>query len=354
MSMLQRLRIFISSTITDLQPERDAVEQAIAGLHLEAVRSEKVGSQNSSPREICRIMAQECDVYLCILSGRYGYVLPEGRSVTEFEFDTARETGKPILLYRKQVPEEKLEDEQKTFIKRVGEFEKGYYLRTFTELDVPDQLIQWIQQDIQSLLSGALRDRMPEPQLRPAPPSGRRVLIASLGRSPGAVTGLYHALTQTGTPIDAVRTVSTSEFQVQRAMKVVRDDLKDQGLEDYADVCIGSADITDDRDAQEFKSAFARLLAESWEAGDEVAIGIAGGRTVMGALLTIVAQMEAPEGSYFYQLSVPDAIEEDGRFPQFSRLAPDRQHEVLRPLSYFMDQCYLVKVPFARFVPEEE
>jgi len=189
---------------------------------------------------------------------------------------------------------------------------------------------------------------MPEPQLRPGPTSGRRVLIASLGRSPGAVTGLYHALTRTGTPIDAVRTVSTSEFQVQRAVKVVRDDLKDQGLEDYADVCIGSTDITDDRDAQEFKSAFAHLLMEAKQAGDEVAIGIAGGRTVMGALLTIVAQMEAPEGSYFYQLSVPDAVEEDGRFPQFSRLPLNRQREVLRPMAYFMEQCYLVKIPFVR------
>jgi hypothetical protein len=352
--MLQRLRFFISSTVADLEPERDAVEQAIAGLHLEVVRSEKVGSQSISPREACRIMAQECDVYLGILGGRYGFELQEGRSATEFEFDMTCETGKPILLYRKQVPEEKLEPKQKEFIERIGDFDTGYYIRDFTALDVPDQLIEWVQQDIMALLAGDFRDRMPEPKLRPAPPSGRRVLIASLGRSPGAVTGLYHSLTQTGTPIDAVRTVSTSEFQVQRAVKVVRDDLKNQGLEDYADVCIGPADITDDRDAQEFKSAFAHLLAEAREAGDEVVIGIAGGRTVMGALLTIVAQMEAPEGSYLYQLSVPDAVEEDGRFPQFSRLPPDRQLEVLRPMAHFMDQCYLVKVPFARFASEEE
>ena len=38
--MFQRLRIFISSTTKDLQPERDAVERAVAGLNLEAVRSE--------------------------------------------------------------------------------------------------------------------------------------------------------------------------------------------------------------------------------------------------------------------------------------------------------------------------
>jgi hypothetical protein len=346
--MLQRLSIFISSTTENLQPERNAVEDAIAGLHLEAVRSEKVGSQSISPREACRIMAQECDIYLGILGGRYGFELPEGRSVTEFEFDTARQTGKPILLYRKRVPEQELEPRQEAFIERIGNFETGYYIRDFTALDVPNQLVEWVQHDIQALLSGAFRERVPEVKLHPGPPSGRRVLIASLGRSPGAVTGLVHALVYTGTPLDSVRTVSTSEYQVQRAVKVVREELAAQGLKDYEDVCIGSADITNDRDAQDFKAAFARLLIEARQAGDEVAIGIAGGRTVMGALLALVAQMEAPPNSYFYQLSVPDDIEEDGRIPAFFRQSPQRQTELLRPMAHRLEQCHLVKVPFAR------
>ena len=354
MNTLQRLRIFISSTTKDLQPERDAVERAIATLNLEAVRSEKVGSQSISPREACRIMAQECDVYLGILGGRYGYILREGLSATEFEFNTAQEAGKPILLYRKQVPEEELEPKQKAFIERIGDFDTGYYIRDFTAADVPDQLTEWVQQDVVALLAGDFRERMPEAKPRPGPPSGRRVLIASLGRSPGAVTGLVHALIQTGTPIDRVRTVSTSEYQVQRAVKVVREDLEKQGVTDYEDLCIGPTDITNDRDVQEFKGAFARLLTEARQAGDEVAIGIAGGRTVMGALLALVAQMEAPPYSHFYQLSVPDAIEEDGRIPAFFRQSPERQREVLRPMAYYMDQCHLVKVPFVRFEFEGE
>jgi hypothetical protein len=352
--MLQRLRIFISSTVDDLQPERDAVGQAIAGLNLEAIRSEKVGSQSISPREACRIMAQECDVYLGILGGRYGFTLKEGCSATEFEFNIARQTGKPILLYRKEVREEELEAAQNAFIERIGDFDTGYHIRSFSTLDVPDHLIEWVQQDIVALLAGKFRDQMPEARLSSALPSGRRVLIASLGRSPGAVTGLAHALKHTGTPIDRVRTVSTSEFQVQRAVSVVREELQAQGLTDYEDVCIGSPNITSDREAQDFKAAFARLLGEAREAGDEVAIGIAGGRTVMGALLTLVAQMEAPPDSYLYQLTVPDAIEEDGRIPAFFRQSPQRRKEVLRPMAYHMDQCHLVKVPFARFESEGE
>jgi hypothetical protein len=353
-SAIQRLGIFISSTTKDLQPERDAVEQAISDLNLEAVRSEKVGSQSISPREACRIMAQECDVYLGILGGRYGSKLEEGRSATEFEFDTAHQAGKPILLYRKRVPEDELEPEQKTFIERVDDFETGYYIRDFTLNHVPDQLIGWVQQDIVALLAGDFKKRMPEAKPRPGPPSGRRVLIASLGCSPGAVTGLAHALIQTGTPIDRVRTVSTSEYQVQRAVKVVREDLKAQGLTDYEDVCISSADITNDRDVRDFKRAFARFLIEARQSGDEAAIGIAGGRTVMGALLTLVAQMEAPSDSYLYQLSVPNAVEEDGRIPAFFNQSPQRRQEVLRPLAHYKDQCHLVKAPFVHFEFEED
>jgi hypothetical protein len=356
-SLFPPLRIFISSTVKDLQRERDAIERAIKELHYKAVRSEKVGSQSATPREICALMAQECDIYLAILGRRYGYILPEGISATEFEFNTAQEAGKPILLYHKSAPD--IDPEQQAFLDRLSGFDTGYYIRKFDDNDVPDRLIEWVRADVVQQITHIVRGEVPAvkppaERRREVGSSGRRTLIASLGRSPGAVTGLVDALIREGTSIDRVRTVSTSEYQVQRAVKVVREELKAQGLTDYEDVCIGSADITRDYDVQEFKGAFAHLLAEAQETGDEVAIGIAGGRTVMGALLALVAQMEAPPHSYFYQLSVPDAIEEDGRIPQFSRLPPDRQREVLRPMAHFMDQCYLVKVPFARFVPEEE
>jgi CRISPR-associated Csx14 family protein len=342
-NMFQHLRIFISSTTQDLQSERDAVEQAIAGLHLEAVRSETVGSQSISPREACRIMAQQCDIYLGILGGRYGFTLNEGISATEFEFNTTREAGKPILLYRKEVPEDKLEAGQKAFIERLGDFDTGYYIHKFTALDVPDQLCEQVQQDIQALLSGAFRDRMPEVRLRPGPPSGRRTLIASLGRAPGAVTGLYHALKAIGKPVDRVLTVSTSDFRVKRAVRVVREEMEKEGVV-YHDESMAAVDIASDNDAREFKDAVYRQLKTARGDGDEACIGIAGGRTVMGALLALVAQLAAPEGTLLYQISVPDDIFEDGQIPNFFNLPAERQREVLQPPDY-----HLVPVPFVRF-----
>jgi len=342
--MLQRLRIFISSTTQDLQAERDAVEQAIASLRLEPVRSEKVGSQSISPREACLIMAQQCDVYLGILGRRYGYVLREGISATEFEFNTAREAGRPILLYRKKVLEDELECRQKACIERIGGFDTGYYIRDFTALDVPGHLIEWVRQDIVALLAGAFRDRMPEARPRPGPRSGRRTLIASLGRAPGTVTGLCHALKATGKPVDRVLTVSTADFQVKRAVRCVRQEMEKEGMA-YQDQAIAAVEMSSDGDVQEFKGAVQRHLMTASEEGDEVCIGIAGGRTVMGALLALVAQLEAPEGTLLYQISVPDDIFEDGQIPRFLNLPPERQREVLQPPDY-----HLVTVPFVRFV----
>jgi len=103
---MDRLKIFISSTMTDLQAERQAVEQAIADLRLEAVRAETLGSQPMSSRQACLEMARQCDIYLGIYGARYGWVPPGDQvSVTEMEFQEARKRGKDILVYIKEVPQ---------------------------------------------------------------------------------------------------------------------------------------------------------------------------------------------------------------------------------------------------------
>jgi hypothetical protein len=210
-----------------------------------------------------------------------------------------------------------------------------------------------VQKDIQALLSGQF-SQMPQPKPRVKPTSGRRGLIASLGRSPGAVTGLYYALEQAGTPIDYVRTISTSEFEVKRAVRTVREELKEQGMLDHKDIPISAEEFAGENDVMEFKAAFSALLTEARINGDAVAIGISGGRTVMGALLTLVAQMEAPADSHFYQLSVPDAIEEDGRYPKFHNQPRERKAEILRPTEFFPEYCHLIEIPFSRFYTEAE
>lgn len=478
------LRILIGS-VDGLESERQVVKDAIRSLHLEPQMPEldALGSQSASPLQVHQALIQDCDIYVGLLGGGYGDPLVNGKSITHFEIETAREMGKPILLYRKNLPEEEIDLRQKALIAQLGEYTYGYKIHTFYPLDgvptegrlghnlgwdltgippdlymqvrktllrcgplgsddelravfvderirpwrdqlheantragrvdavvaflherssasgenglvlllqvlrdrmepsdacyheldqiasalgVPGQLKhpttwqadlpalgQQVQKDIMALLSGEF-DRMPAPRARIKPTSGRRGLIASLGRSPGAVTGLYYALVQAGAPVDYVRTISTSEFQVKRAVRAVRAELEAQGMSDYEDTPIKGAEIASEQDVMEFKAVFSRLLAQARASGDAVAIGITGGRTVMGALLTMVAHMEAPADSYFYQLSVPDAIEEDGRYPRFHNQPSERKAQVLRPTEFFSDQCYLIEIPFSRFYDDTE
>lgn len=148
---MESLRVFISSTMRDLQEERTAIDRAISCPPFEARRAETTGAQSASSRETVVGAVAASDIYLGILGGRYGYIPPnESISVTEMEFNEARKLGKPILLYRKQVqaPDPRQED----FIKRIGHFDEGYSWREFCDRDVADQLGEWVRQDLKRLL----------------------------------------------------------------------------------------------------------------------------------------------------------------------------------------------------------
>jgi hypothetical protein len=149
--MKKSLKIFISSTVTDLAPEREMAARAIETLKLEALRAETLGARPETPAETCRQMVRESDVFIGIYGGRYGYVPPgQSVSVTEMEFLEAREAGKDILLYIKGDDVDP-EDRQAGFLRRADDFEGGYFrrprFRTLTELE------EWIKEDLIALLS---------------------------------------------------------------------------------------------------------------------------------------------------------------------------------------------------------
>ena len=340
------LRILVGGT-GDLLAEREAVRQAVLQIHEPTYPElEVVSSQAVTPREAHQ-MLMNCDVYIGLLGARYGQMVIDGKSITHFEIETAYELSKPVRLYRKLLPDEELDDAQSKLIAWLAS--ENRFLASFNPLDEIEDLSVQIQQHLREWLSG---ESAPKPRVRPN--SGRRGLIAPLGRAPGAVTGLYHALKQSGVPIDYVRTISTSERQVTRAVKVVKEELTRQGMTDYQDAAIGAEEFAREQDVIEFKAAVSQQLAEARLRGDAVAISITGGRTVMGALLTLVSQMEAPAESVLYQFSVPDSIEEDGRMPSFDNQREERKQQILRPKEFFPNQCHLIAVPFSRLYAESE
>src|SRR5262245_52395777 len=102
------LTIFVSGTMDDMKPEREAVARAIASLRLSAVRAETEFSEDRPSRDKIVHMARECDIYLGLYNQtRYGWTIPaDGISVTELEFNEAQRLHKQTLIFVKALPKD--------------------------------------------------------------------------------------------------------------------------------------------------------------------------------------------------------------------------------------------------------
>jgi hypothetical protein len=93
-------RVCISSTFLDNVFRRKIVEDAVIRAGMVPVGMERfTASPHPTVAECMRLVA-ECDIYVGILAHRYGWI-PDGydRSITELEYDAAREAGKPCLVF---------------------------------------------------------------------------------------------------------------------------------------------------------------------------------------------------------------------------------------------------------------
>ncbi|WP_069387875.1 DUF4062 domain-containing protein [Cellulosimicrobium cellulans] len=96
----QRLRVFVSSTLKELAPERRAVRAAVERLHLAPVMFE-LGARPHPPRALYRSYLSQSDVFVGLYWERYGWVAP-GEDVSGLE-DEYRlvPPGMPRLVYVK-------------------------------------------------------------------------------------------------------------------------------------------------------------------------------------------------------------------------------------------------------------
>jgi hypothetical protein len=106
-------KVFLSSTIADLKPERRAVLDWLLAARHQAVDSYLPDSE--TVRDGVLELVDECDLYVLILGYRYGFQPtvgnPEQLSITHLEFRRAGELGKPrIALLRTTIPDVSLSD----------------------------------------------------------------------------------------------------------------------------------------------------------------------------------------------------------------------------------------------------
>ena len=106
-------RVYVSSTVADLQAERQAVFDWLRLARHQAVDSYLPDSE--TVRASCLDDVGDCDLYVLIVGHRYGFQPAEdnleGLSITQSEFRQAGECGIPrVALLRTSVPDVELSD----------------------------------------------------------------------------------------------------------------------------------------------------------------------------------------------------------------------------------------------------
>lgn len=86
-------RVFVSSAFRDLGAARETIGKACDRLGLSCALTETLPAD---PRPVEARLGEEldrCDIYVGVFDTHRGTILPDGRSITEWELDEARARG---------------------------------------------------------------------------------------------------------------------------------------------------------------------------------------------------------------------------------------------------------------------
>lgn len=98
MAQKKKLQVFVSSTYTDLQEERQAAVQAILTAGHIPAGMELFAAGDETQMNVIKRWIDESDVYMLILGGRYGSIEPKSqKSYIHLEYEYALEKGKPLF-----------------------------------------------------------------------------------------------------------------------------------------------------------------------------------------------------------------------------------------------------------------
>jgi predicted ATPase len=142
----QRLRVFVSSTLEELAPERSAIRDAIEALGLAPVMFE-TGARPHPPRDLYRAYLEQSHVFLAIYWQRYGFVA-DGEVVSGIEDEYISAGGLPKLVYVKR-PAPDQEPRLGALLSRVRLDD----LASYKKFSTTDELRQLVRNDLALLLS---------------------------------------------------------------------------------------------------------------------------------------------------------------------------------------------------------
>src|SRR5215831_13204547 len=168
----QRVRVFVSSTLDELAPERAAAREAITQLLLTPVLFES-GARPCPPRELYRAYLAQSDIFIGLYWQRYGWVAPD-MTISGLEDEYQLSSGKPKLIYIK-MPAQAREPGLQGLLDRIRTEEVASYQKFST----PEELRERIANDLAQLLTErfARTPQMPTDSRLPPLPLPRSRLI---------------------------------------------------------------------------------------------------------------------------------------------------------------------------------
>lgn len=140
-----RLRVFISSTLRELAPERRAARAAVERLALAPVMFE-LGARPHPPRSLYRAYLDQSDIFVGLYWEQYGWIAP-GEEVSGLEDEYNLASDIPMLIYikRSEHRQERLEG----LLDRIRKDDRASY----TSFDDADQLTALLTTDLATLLA---------------------------------------------------------------------------------------------------------------------------------------------------------------------------------------------------------
>lgn len=142
----QRIRVFLSSTLRELEPEREAARAAIESLHLAPVMFE-LGARPHPPRSLYRAYLAQSDIFVGVYWQSYGWVAPD-EQISGLEDEYRLSNGMPHLIYIKQ-PAPEREARLEELLGRIRSDDTSSY-RGFA---TPAELAELITADLATLLA---------------------------------------------------------------------------------------------------------------------------------------------------------------------------------------------------------
>jgi len=123
--MMRRIKVFISSSMFELEYEREIATEALKDLNIQPVLFEVFPALSESPREAYLESVKECDIFILILWKSFSPAVLE-------EYREAVKKSKPILILLKSLDRNEHRDKSlDDFIGDLMSGEKGaYFIRT--------------------------------------------------------------------------------------------------------------------------------------------------------------------------------------------------------------------------------